>query len=70
MVAGLGPASRLFPYRAGFWSKSCRVVFKIEWHPGEPFPREGFIVTNTRLSSREVVKTYNDRAKLANRIKQ
>jgi transposase len=59
-----------FPYRAGSWSKERRVVCKIEWHLGELFPRVGFIVTNSRLSSEEVVKTYNGRANVENRIKE
>jgi len=42
----------------------------IEWHLGELLPRLGFIVTNSRLSSKEVVKTYNGRANLENRIKE
>nr|WP_255683019.1 transposase [Enterobacter cloacae complex sp. ECL68] len=28
------------------WDKERRVIAKIEWHPGELFPRVGFIVTN------------------------
>ncbi|MBW1707614.1 MAG: IS1380 family transposase [Deltaproteobacteria bacterium] len=59
-----------FPYRAGTWSQDRRVVCKIEWHQGELFPRVGFIVTNSRLSSKEVVKTYNGRANVENRIKE
>lgn len=59
-----------FPYQAGSWSKPRRVVCKIEWHLGELFPRVGFIVTSSRLSSKEVVKTYNGRANVENRIKE
>ena len=59
-----------FPYRAGSWSKDRRVVCKIEWHLGELFPRVGFVVTNSRLPSKEVVKTYNGRANVENRIKE
>jgi hypothetical protein len=67
-----GVKVRIFdvPYRAGSWSKDRRVVCKIEWHQGELFPRVGFIVTNSRLSSKEVVKTYNGRANVENRIKE
>ncbi len=46
------------------------MVCKIEWHQGELFPRVGFIVTNSRLSSREVVNTYNGRANVENRIRE
>src|SRR5262245_53116949 len=35
-----------FTYQAGSWMKSRRVVAKVEWHPGELYPRVGFIVTN------------------------
>jgi hypothetical protein len=35
-----------FSYRAGSWTKPRRVVAKVEWHPGELYPRVGFLVTN------------------------
>ena len=35
-----------FRYQAQRWDKERRVIGKIEWHPGELFPRFGFIVTN------------------------
>jgi hypothetical protein len=35
-----------FGYRAQSWNKPRRVVAKVEWHPGELYPRVGFIVTN------------------------
>jgi len=35
-----------FSYQAGSWSQKRRVVAKVEWHPGELYPRVGFIVTN------------------------
>lgn len=28
-----------FQYKAASWDKECRVIAKIEWHPGELFPR-------------------------------
>src|SRR5262249_25860620 len=34
-----------FRYRAQSWSRARRVVAKVEWHPGELYPRVGFIVT-------------------------
>jgi hypothetical protein len=52
------------------WSKPRRVVCKIEWHLDELFPWVGFIVTNSKLFSKEVVKTYNGRANVENRIKE
>jgi len=33
-------------YQAQSWDKPRRVIAKIEWHPGELFPKVGFIVTN------------------------
>ena len=35
-----------FAYQAASWGKESRVIANIEWHPGELFPRVGFIVTN------------------------
>ena len=59
-----------FYYRAGSWKRRRQVVCKVEWHTGELFPRVGFIVTNSTLRAREVVKVYNGRAKVENRIKE
>jgi hypothetical protein len=57
-------------YQAKSWSKSRRVVAKIEWHRGELFPRIGFVVTNSRLPSGKVIKVYNGRGDVENRIKE
>ncbi len=43
---------------AGSWTKPRRVIAKVEWHPGELYPRVGFIVTNM---ARPVVAFYNKR---------
>jgi Transposase DDE domain group 1 len=32
-----------FCYQAQTWSRSRRVVAKVEWHPGELYPRVGFV---------------------------
>ena len=48
-------------YKAQSWSKSRRVVAKAEWHPGELFPRVGFIVTNLLRPAERVTKFYNGR---------
>ncbi len=37
------------------------MVAKVEHHPGELFPRVGFIVTNLKADSRDVVRFYNKR---------
>jgi len=57
-------------YQAQTWDKERRVVAKIEWHDGELFPRIGFIVTNSRVPSGKVVKVYNGRGDVENRIKE
>ena len=47
--------------QAASWSIDHRVVAKIEWHIGKLFPGVGFIVTNLRWKSSNVVKFYNKR---------
>ena len=59
-----------FRYKAASWDKSRRVVAKIEWHAGELFPRIGFIVTNLRWKSSNVVKFYNKRGTAEQWIKE
>jgi hypothetical protein len=46
------------------------VVAKIEWHRRELFLRIGFVVSNSRLPSGKVIKVYNGRAEIENRIKE
>ncbi len=43
---------------------------KLEWHAGELFPRVGFIVTNLRWKSSNVVKFYNKRGTAEQWIKE
>ena len=50
-----------FTYQAGSWTKPRRVVAKVEWHPGELYPRVGFIVTNMARPAQNVVAFYNKR---------
>ena len=50
-----------FSYQAASWTKPRRVVAKVEWHPGEPYPRVGFIVTNMSRPAERVVAFYNHR---------
>ena len=59
-----------FSYRAGSWDKARRVVAKVEWHPGELFPRLGFIVTNLSRSAERVTLFYNQRGKAEQYIKE
>ena len=57
-------------YQAKSWRKARRVVAKIEWRRGELFPRIGFVVTNSRLPAGKVIKVYNGRGDVENRIKE
>ena len=43
---------------------------KVEHHPGELFPRVGFIVTNMTLPSRSLVRFYNKRGTAEQWIKE
>lgn len=61
---------RSFRYRAASWSRPRRVVAKVEWHHGELFPRVGFIVTNLRYASKNVVGFYNQRGTCEQWIKE
>jgi len=38
-----------FTYQAASWSKPRRVIAKVEWHPGELYPRVGFIRLKFRV---------------------
>jgi hypothetical protein len=59
-----------FSYQAGSWSKPRRVIAKIEWHPGELYPRVGFIVTNMSRPAENVVAFYNKRGTCEQWIKE
>jgi hypothetical protein len=57
-------------YQAGSWNKPRRVVAKVEWHPGELYPRVGFIVTNLARPAERVVTFYNHRGTCEQYIKE
>ena len=59
-----------FQYQAQSWDKPRRVIAKIEWHPGELFPRLGFIVTNLPMEPDEVTRFYNRRGTAEQHIKE
>jgi hypothetical protein len=59
-----------FHYQAASWDKERRVIAKIEWHPGELFPRVGFIVTNLPMEPDWVVRFYNQRGTAEQHIKE
>ena len=57
-------------YQAQSWNKSRHVVAKVEWHPGELYPRVGFIVTNLARSAEGIVAFYNQRGTCKQYIKE
>ena len=59
-----------FSYQAQSWNKSRHVVAKVEWHPGELYPRVGFIVTNPGALCRGIVAFYNRRGTREQYIKE
>jgi hypothetical protein len=59
-----------FSYQAKSWSKSRRVVAKVEWHPGELYPTVGFIATNMTRPAERVVAFYNQRGTAEQWIKE
>jgi hypothetical protein len=59
-----------FSYQAQSWRKPRRVVAKVEWHPGELYPRVGFIVTNLARPAERVVAFYNQRGTAEQWIKE
>jgi len=59
-----------FSYQAGSWIKPRRVIAKVEWHPGELYPRVGFIVTNMSRPAERVVAFYNKRGTCEQWIKE
>src|SRR5665811_2015950 len=59
-----------FSYQAASWNKARRVVAKVEWHPGELYPRVGFIVTNMTRPAERVVAFYNKRGTCEQWIKE
>src|ERR1700675_974883 len=59
-----------FTYQAGSLKKPRRVVAKVEWHPGELYPRVGFIVSNLPRSPEGIVAFYNKRGTCEQHIKE
>ena len=59
-----------FSYQAKSWDRSRRLVAKVEWHPGELFPRVGFIATNLTRHAPNVVRFYNGRGTAEQWIKE
>lgn len=61
---------RSFRYKAKSRPHPRRVVAKVEWHPGELFPRVGFIITNLAIPGKHVVAFYNQRGTAEQWIKE
>jgi hypothetical protein len=59
-----------FTCQAQSWKKPRRVVAKVEWHPGELWPRVGFIVTNLARPAERIVGFYNHRGTCEQYIKE
>jgi len=59
-----------FSYQAASWTMPRRVVAKVEWHPGELYPRVGFIVTNLSRPTERVVAFYKRRGTCEQWIKE
>jgi hypothetical protein len=59
-----------FSHQARSWKKPRRIVAKVEWHPGELYPRVGFIVTNMARRTERVVAFYNQRGTCEQWIKE
>ena len=59
-----------FEYQAASWDKPRRVVAKVEWHPGELFPRVGFAVTNLPMDPNWIIRFYNQRGTAEQHIKE
>ena len=70
------PSQEVRHFYAGFdcqaqtWTRSRRIVAKIEWHPGELYPRVGFLVTNLARPPERVVAFYNQRGTAEQWIKE
>ncbi len=50
-----------FEYRADSWGTARCVIAKVEWHPGELFPRVGFVVTNLSMEPDWVIHLISPR---------
>jgi hypothetical protein len=59
-----------FYYQAQSWKRARRVVAKVEWHPGELYPRVGFIVTNLARPADRAVAFYNQRGTVEQWIRE
>jgi hypothetical protein len=68
--APCAPVPCQFQLSGRTWTKPRRVIAKVEWHPGELYPRVGFIVTNMSRPAERVVAFYNKRGTCEQWIKE
>jgi hypothetical protein len=59
-----------FSYQAQSRKMPRRVVAKVEWHPGDLYPRVGFVVTNLSRPTESVIGFYNQRGTAEQWIKE
>ena len=59
-----------FEYQAASRDKPRRVVAKVAWHPGELFPRIGFVVTNLPMEPDGIIRFYNQCGTAGQHIKE
>mgnify|MGYP002467855528 FL=1 len=45
-------------------------IRKVEWHPGDLFPRAGFVVTNLPMEPDWIIRFYNQRGTAEQHIKE
>ena len=50
-----------FAYQAASRDKPWRVVARVERHPGDLFPKVGFVVTNPPMEPDRIIRFYNQR---------
>ncbi len=50
-----------FAYQAASRDKPWRVVARVERHPGDLFPKIGFVVTNPPMEPDRIIRFYNQR---------
>jgi hypothetical protein len=54
----------------GIVGQAPRVIAKVEWHPGELFPRVGFVVTNLPMDPDWIIHFCNQRGTAEQHIKE
>ena len=59
-----------FEYQAASWDNPRREVAKVEWHPGQLFPRVGFVVTTLPMEPDWIIHFYNQRSTAEQDIKE